>query len=175
MKKVDVTKILVWAKMKNVPLEAWSKEGISALERSLGKPLRWIMLQHKYVRMGKGGQNKLEYWLNLMWIKGSKKRYVYSIGVKIIWLFRHGDGKCKKVLRSTKESVQETNNSKQNSRDDGFTEDMIHYFKTNWEEDRIKEAEDMNEKNEDALDRGNATANMCSANEISGMDSFVLN
>ena len=61
MEKADFAKIPIWAKMINVPLEAWSKEGISGLASSLGRPLR----------MDNG-------W-SLMLIRDLKKIYVCSI------------------------------------------------------------------------------------------------
>ncbi|PWA97321.1 hypothetical protein CTI12_AA029930 [Artemisia annua] len=39
MHKIEPKKVPVWAKMSNVPLEAWSLKGISALASSLGKPM----------------------------------------------------------------------------------------------------------------------------------------
>ncbi|GKC31819.1 hypothetical protein Tco_1039113, partial [Tanacetum coccineum] len=41
--------------------------------------------------------------------------------------------------------------------------------------DRMKELDDMNEMNEDVLKGGNVAAKRCSANNVSGMDSSVLN
>ncbi|GJT55299.1 RNA-directed DNA polymerase, eukaryota, reverse transcriptase zinc-binding domain protein [Tanacetum coccineum] len=40
LSKKEETKIPLWAKMKNIALEAWTKDGISALASSLGKPIR---------------------------------------------------------------------------------------------------------------------------------------
>ena len=37
--KVEPTKMPLWIKMVNIPMEAWSVEGISAMASSLGKPL----------------------------------------------------------------------------------------------------------------------------------------
>nr|GEY91240.1 zinc knuckle CX2CX4HX4C [Tanacetum cinerariifolium] len=39
MEMVEQTKVPIWARLVNVPMEAWSAEGISALASSLGKPL----------------------------------------------------------------------------------------------------------------------------------------
>ncbi|GKE89132.1 RNA-directed DNA polymerase, eukaryota, reverse transcriptase zinc-binding domain protein [Tanacetum coccineum] len=39
MNKVEQTKVPLWVTIVNVPLEAWSSEGISALASSLGRPL----------------------------------------------------------------------------------------------------------------------------------------
>ncbi|GJS92500.1 zinc knuckle CX2CX4HX4C containing protein [Tanacetum coccineum] len=39
LEKVEQTKIPLWVKLVNVPLEAWSSEGISALASSLGRPI----------------------------------------------------------------------------------------------------------------------------------------
>ncbi|PWA90585.1 hypothetical protein CTI12_AA093830 [Artemisia annua] len=39
MQKIETKKLPVWVKMSNVPLEAWSLKGISALASSLGKPM----------------------------------------------------------------------------------------------------------------------------------------
>ncbi|GKA91847.1 hypothetical protein Tco_0813772 [Tanacetum coccineum] len=40
--------------------------------------------------------------------------------------------------------------------------------------DRLKEAEEIKEKNEDVLNGGNVVAQKCSANDVNGMDSSVL-
>lgn len=81
MEKADVAKIPIWAKMINVPLEAWSKEGISALASSLGRPLR---MDNGFVKMVRGEQSLLEYWWSLMLIRDLKKIYVCSIEAKKI-------------------------------------------------------------------------------------------
>ncbi|GKE62411.1 zinc knuckle CX2CX4HX4C containing protein, partial [Tanacetum coccineum] len=39
MERMEPKKLPVWAKIVNVPLEAWTMEGISALASSLGKPI----------------------------------------------------------------------------------------------------------------------------------------
>ncbi|GKD86270.1 hypothetical protein Tco_1357424 [Tanacetum coccineum] len=53
--------------------------------------------------------------------------------------------------------------------------DKIIYFKMKWEEDRLKEKEDLNEEYEDVMDGRNDSAIRCSANMISGMDTTDLN
>nr|GEX89195.1 hypothetical protein [Tanacetum cinerariifolium] len=52
---------------------------------------------------------------------------------------------------------------------------MINYFKQKWEEDRLKEAEEKNEKNEDVLIGENIAAQRCSANDVNGEETSVLN
>ncbi|XP_071709287.1 uncharacterized protein [Rutidosis leptorrhynchoides] len=39
IKKVEPSKLPVWVKLSNVPLEAWSSKGISAISSKLGKPI----------------------------------------------------------------------------------------------------------------------------------------
>lgn len=52
---------------------------------------------------------------------------------------------------------------------------MIYYFKVKWEEDRMKEREAQDEQYENVLEGRNEVASMCSANEVSGMSTIVLN
>ncbi|GJV58011.1 RNA-directed DNA polymerase, eukaryota, reverse transcriptase zinc-binding domain protein [Tanacetum coccineum] len=50
--------IPLWAKLTNVPLEAWSKEGISALVSSLGKP---IIMDNMTSQICRTGMGKVDY------------------------------------------------------------------------------------------------------------------
>ncbi|GJV05891.1 ribonuclease H-like domain-containing protein [Tanacetum coccineum] len=54
------------------------------------------------------------------------------------------------------------------------SKDMISYFKLKWEEDRMKEKESQQEDIEDVMKGHNMSARMCSANEISGMETTIL-
>ena len=47
-------KIPLWVKMFDVPLEAWSKEGISKLASGLGKPLIMDAMTANMCQFGKG-------------------------------------------------------------------------------------------------------------------------
>ncbi|GKC05519.1 putative receptor-like protein kinase [Tanacetum coccineum] len=54
LSKKEETTIPLWAKMKNIPLEAWTKDGISALASSLGKPLRMDNITAQACVAGRG-------------------------------------------------------------------------------------------------------------------------
>lgn len=56
-----------------------------------------------------------------------------------------------------------------------WTKDMIYYFKVEWEEDRMKGKEAQDKQYEDVLEGRNKVASVCSANEVSGMSTTVLN
>nr|GEW63500.1 hypothetical protein [Tanacetum cinerariifolium] len=69
MQKVEPKKMLVWVKINNVPLEAWSVKGISALATGLGKPILMDTMTAKCV-------TKELYTDKSNNIKGSKKVHV---------------------------------------------------------------------------------------------------
>nr|GEZ07311.1 hypothetical protein [Tanacetum cinerariifolium] len=50
----EETKIPLWAKLKNIPLEAWTKDGISVMASSLGKPLRMDNITTQACVAGRG-------------------------------------------------------------------------------------------------------------------------
>ncbi|GJY92303.1 RNA-directed DNA polymerase, eukaryota, reverse transcriptase zinc-binding domain protein [Tanacetum coccineum] len=54
MEKIELTKIPLWVSMVNVPLEAWSTEGISALASSLGRPSIMDNMTAKRCKLGEG-------------------------------------------------------------------------------------------------------------------------
>ncbi|GKB83474.1 ATPase, F1/V1/A1 complex, alpha/beta subunit [Tanacetum coccineum] len=54
LEKTEETKIPLWAKLKNIPLEAWTKDGISALASSLGTPLRMDNVTAQACQVGRG-------------------------------------------------------------------------------------------------------------------------
>ncbi|GJZ13732.1 RNA-directed DNA polymerase, eukaryota, reverse transcriptase zinc-binding domain protein [Tanacetum coccineum] len=55
-----------------------------------------------------------------------------------------------------------------------WSKDMISYFKLEWYEVSLKDKEGLQENIKDAMEGGNMSAKMCSANEVSGMESVVL-
>ncbi|GJZ17124.1 RNA-directed DNA polymerase, eukaryota, reverse transcriptase zinc-binding domain protein [Tanacetum coccineum] len=54
MENIELTKIPLWVSMVNVPLEAWSTEGISALASSLGRPIIMDNMTTKRCKLGEG-------------------------------------------------------------------------------------------------------------------------
>ncbi|GKC58901.1 RNA-directed DNA polymerase, eukaryota, reverse transcriptase zinc-binding domain protein [Tanacetum coccineum] len=58
MQRVEHNKVPIWVKMVDVPLEAWSIEGISALASSLGKPL---IMDTMTANMCHNGMGRLEF------------------------------------------------------------------------------------------------------------------
>ncbi|GKA91848.1 ty3-gypsy retrotransposon protein [Tanacetum coccineum] len=142
MKEVDATRIPVWAKLMNIPLESWSKEGISALASSLGKPLRMDNVTTQICKDGKGRAeyarvlaeldvNKgikdeidVQYRSKDNVIKGTKKVKVEYVWKPVICshckVFRHRDEKCKKFQRPIIIKTHENEKNKEHDEDDGF-------------------------------------------------------
>nr|GEY67426.1 hypothetical protein [Tanacetum cinerariifolium] len=119
MKKVDVTKISVWVKLINIPMEAWSKEGISAMASSLGKPLR---MDNTTAQICKDGKGRAEY------ARGTKK-----IKVEDLWkpntcsqckIFGHSDTRCRKNQNLNVGRNQVAPNSREHAGEKHFTEEM---------------------------------------------------
>lgn len=54
MEKVEATKIPLLAELNNVPLEAWTEDGISALASSLGTPIRMDNVTAQVCQSGMG-------------------------------------------------------------------------------------------------------------------------
>ncbi|GJY04818.1 zinc finger, CCHC-type containing protein [Tanacetum coccineum] len=54
MEKVEQTKVPLWVTLVNLPMEAWSTEGISALASSLGKPLIMDNITARRCQYGEG-------------------------------------------------------------------------------------------------------------------------
>nr|GEX63206.1 ATPase, F1/V1/A1 complex, alpha/beta subunit, zinc knuckle CX2CX4HX4C [Tanacetum cinerariifolium] len=210
MKKVDATRIPVWAKLINIPLEAWLKEGISALASSLGKPLRMDNVTAQICKDGKGRTDFarvlvefhaskgfkdvicVQYKSKDNMIKGVKKLSLREIIREIMrdGTYRRNentnDGReyqQKKVMENNREwhrktlqgvivdAIRKSPNKfdvlvEDNERQElnmlkdmnkklqptctethNWSQDMVQYFKMKWEEDRLKDKKDMNEKN----------------------------
>lgn len=69
MEKVEPIKLPVWVKLMRIPMEAWSKEGISALTSCLGKPL---MMDEVTARMCQHGIGRTDYARVLVEFEASK-------------------------------------------------------------------------------------------------------
>ncbi|PWA39134.1 ATPase, F1/V1/A1 complex, alpha/beta subunit, Zinc knuckle CX2CX4HX4C [Artemisia annua] len=70
MQKIEPKKVPVWVKMSNVPLEAWSLKGISALASSLGKPM---VMDNMTAAMCYKGVGNLDYARVLVEIDAEKE------------------------------------------------------------------------------------------------------
>nr|GFB02039.1 hypothetical protein [Tanacetum cinerariifolium] len=203
MKKVDVTKIFVWVKLINIPMEAWSKEGISALASSLGKPLR---MDNTTAQICKDGKGRAEY------DRGTKK-----IKVEDLWkpnlcsqckIFGHSDTRCRKNQNLNVERNQVAANSREHVGEENFTEvrhkrnnlvrnnDQAGYnqwkgekrnvwnrnggmedrFNPSYEKNTMNNStvvDNHNENEENVYEWANVAAKRCSANHVIGMDSSV--
>nr|GEU61976.1 hypothetical protein [Tanacetum cinerariifolium] len=199
--------IHVWAKIRDVPLEAWTKEGISALASSLGKPIRMDKItaqkckdvkgRVEYARVlvefdvDKGFKEEIciQYMSKDNVIRGTKK-----VKVEYVWkphicsqckVFGHRDEKCSKFKRMSEGNEQDKMKNKESINVEevgGFTQvryrkkfeakrnDMIEI-----EEDRLKEAEEKNEKNGDVLIGENIAVQRCFANDVNEEETYVLN
>ncbi|GKD78583.1 ATPase, F1/V1/A1 complex, alpha/beta subunit, partial [Tanacetum coccineum] len=134
MDKAEPSKIPVWVKMRNVPMEAWSVKGISALASSIGKPVIMDKVTTKMCVTGigrigfarvlveiearKGIKDKIEVMYRSKNINEGTKKIV---NVEYSWipsicthckLFGHNDNFCKKknMEGSKKESVEKKDN-----------------------------------------------------------------
>ncbi|GKC89584.1 RNA-directed DNA polymerase, eukaryota, reverse transcriptase zinc-binding domain protein [Tanacetum coccineum] len=70
MKKVETKKVPVWIKLVNVPLEAWSVEGLSSLSSSVGKP---ILMDTTTAAMCHTGNGSFDYTKVLVEMDTEKK------------------------------------------------------------------------------------------------------
>ncbi|GJY69516.1 ATPase, F1/V1/A1 complex, alpha/beta subunit [Tanacetum coccineum] len=282
MERVDVTKIPVWAKIRDVPLEAWTKEGISALASSLGKPIRMDNITAQNCKDGKGRAEYarvlvefdvdkgfkeeicIQYRSKDNVIRGTKKVKVeydkmknkesidvdevsgftqvryrknfeakrndrigmnqYGGSKRNVWnnngVYKKKDKAVGSIgdnqIQGKKGSTTKQNKADNTARvsqnmfaplDDmsekhelnvlkdrmivdqylnkklqptcaettNWSKDMISYFKQKWDENRLKEAEENNEKNEDVLIGENIAAQRCSANDVNGEETSILN
>ncbi|GJV53841.1 RNA-directed DNA polymerase, eukaryota, reverse transcriptase zinc-binding domain protein [Tanacetum coccineum] len=145
MDKKEMSTIPIWAKLTNVPLEAWSNEGISALASRLGKPL---IMDNMTTRMCKHGSGKMEYARVLVEFdvkKGFKDKIVIqyrnkenevkgskTVNVEYLWkpdicshcsVFGHDFNKCGKRPKTVDEIEKERENVKPIETDaEGFIE-----------------------------------------------------
>ncbi|GJS99828.1 RNA-directed DNA polymerase, eukaryota, reverse transcriptase zinc-binding domain protein [Tanacetum coccineum] len=132
LNKVEPKKIPVWVKMRNVPMEAWSVKGISALASSIGKPaimdeITAKMCVTKVGRVGfarvlveidaeKGIKDKIEIMYKSKSIaEGTKK----VVEVEYSWIprvcshykvFGHTDSFCKKKSKIVGDNESKKNN-----------------------------------------------------------------
>ncbi|GJX45179.1 RNA-directed DNA polymerase, eukaryota, reverse transcriptase zinc-binding domain protein [Tanacetum coccineum] len=170
----ETTKNLVWAKLNNIPLEAISNKGISALASSLGKPLRMDNTTAKVCQsgMGKGEYTRVlvEFDVNKGFkdeiciryrnkenqVKGTK-----SVKVEYQWrseicthykVFGHDVSKCKNVVRvdDGKNKQGETNNEKRKHycEEEGFIEEKPWKAWTSLNKFAVFEKNDMDEQQE---------------------------
>lgn len=69
LKKVEPTKIPVWAKIAEIPLEAWTVEGISAISSSIGRP---VIMDSMTAYVCKNGVGRTEFARVLVEIEANK-------------------------------------------------------------------------------------------------------
>nr|GEY81447.1 hypothetical protein [Tanacetum cinerariifolium] len=190
MKAMDVTRIPVWAKLMDVPLEAWTKEGISALASILGKPIR---MDNITAQNCKDGRARAEYARVLVEFdvnKGFKEEIciqyrskdkikgIKKVKVEYVWkphictlckVFGHKDEKCSKL------------NIRRGLRINRMIEGILINAEEGKEmfgiimEDGIKEAEEYTKKDEDVLIGENIAAQRCFANIVNEKEASVLN
>ncbi|GJZ86040.1 RNA-directed DNA polymerase, eukaryota, reverse transcriptase zinc-binding domain protein [Tanacetum coccineum] len=166
LERKEENKIPIWAKLKNVPPEAWTRDGISALASSLGKPLRMDNITAQACQTGRGRATFARVLVEF----DVKKGYKDEIGIQ--YMSKDKIVKEEEVLDENtelkqlkdrmivdhylNEKIQPTCSESQN-----WSKDMIAYFKLKWEEDRLKEMEDI----EDVMGSENMCAKKCSADE----------
>ncbi|GJT17403.1 RNA-directed DNA polymerase, eukaryota, reverse transcriptase zinc-binding domain protein [Tanacetum coccineum] len=169
LEKKDETKIPLWAKIKNIPLETWTKDRISALASSLGKPLRMdnIIAQKGELRyFEKKGRD-----INGVYKRKEVVKEVQNDQQKDN-TDKSNDAQSKEAkgkeeemdkrtkLKSLKDRIlvdQYLNKKMQPTcaEAQNRSKDMISYFKLKWEEDRMKEKESQHEDIEDVMEGHN--------------------
>ncbi|GKF22338.1 RNA-directed DNA polymerase, eukaryota, reverse transcriptase zinc-binding domain protein [Tanacetum coccineum] len=80
IKKETPCKILVWIRLYNVPIEAWSIKGISAISSRLGRP---IMMDQMTTDMCKEGSGRLGYVRVLVEVDAGKE-YLEKIEINYV-------------------------------------------------------------------------------------------
>ncbi|GJV27430.1 zinc knuckle CX2CX4HX4C containing protein [Tanacetum coccineum] len=100
--RTEPSKLPVWVKMYNIPMEAWSIKGISALASSLGKPL---MMDDITARMSAKWEGRLGFARVLVEIDAGNelKSEIVVIG--------HDDAKCLKKVKDNNERKNATVNA----------------------------------------------------------------
>ncbi|GJX74667.1 putative ribonuclease H-like domain-containing protein [Tanacetum coccineum] len=160
-------------KIVNVPLEARSMHGISALASSLGSLLKW-----KQIRRLK---RKLKYNIEirtkiLKEVKRQcKQEGVGSSGNEESLNSSNDNGRMdgpelyrkKRVFNAKMQGPRKTINNGNNA---GKLKDMVKYFKEKWEEDRQKEINVVNEETEgeDVINLSKGSTKIRGENEING-------
>nr|GEZ26176.1 hypothetical protein [Tanacetum cinerariifolium] len=142
IKKTEPSKLPLWVKLLNVPLEAWTQKGISALASGVGKPIIMDALTTEICHSGKG---KLGYARVLV-----EPDLCKNCGV-----FGHNEFSCKFGHETQNEKgTNEVNNDaeKKKTRDEqkGFIE--VQYKKkvqTNGNQKQQKNFKNNNDKNKD--------------------------
>ncbi|GJR71586.1 RNA-directed DNA polymerase, eukaryota, reverse transcriptase zinc-binding domain protein [Tanacetum coccineum] len=195
MEEKEKTKILVWAKLINVPLEAWSKEGISALSSSLGKPL---IMDTMTTQMCKYGFGRLEYARVLVEFD-VKKGFKEKIEVQ----YRNKENEVKGSKTVKDENVNVKKNSNVQSKVWPIQKDNLNAMKKTankyvvlsemneeernelnvlkdriiekWAEDRLKEDNKDAKNLEDVIENEEQVDYNWLAVEIKGGDATVLN
>ncbi|GJZ37889.1 ATPase, F1/V1/A1 complex, alpha/beta subunit [Tanacetum coccineum] len=232
LKRKEETKIPLWAKIKNVPLKAWIKDGISALASSLGKTLRMDNITAQACQDGMGKAEFARVLVEFDVKKGFKEEIViqYKSKENIVKGTKNiangnlrfaptSSGRSKEdegFVEVRKEAAKETqnenqsnnvekgsfrqDNEKEDNRDWTIQDEIPSAIKKSknkydvleeeefdegkelkqlkdrmiqkWEEDKMKENKDQREYIEDVMEGENICAKMCSANEVSGMETL---
>ncbi|GKA68338.1 reverse transcriptase domain, reverse transcriptase zinc-binding domain protein, partial [Tanacetum coccineum] len=132
MEKIELTKIPLWVSMVNVPLEAWSTEGISALASSLGSQSLWIHDQQE--RSGEQVGCKLNN------MEDDNEELEILKGRMIV------DGFIRKNRQPNGIEIKR------------WTHDMVTYFRKQLEVNKLKEMEDLSMDTEDVLENNTSIA-----------------
>ncbi|GKA07497.1 RNA-directed DNA polymerase, eukaryota, reverse transcriptase zinc-binding domain protein [Tanacetum coccineum] len=74
MDKIEQTKVPLWVTLVNIPMEAWSSEGISALASSLGKPLQMDNMTARRCQFGEGRLDFARVLVEFDVVKGCKEK-----------------------------------------------------------------------------------------------------
>ncbi|GKA36412.1 retrovirus-related pol polyprotein from transposon TNT 1-94 [Tanacetum coccineum] len=141
---MNKTKIPLWVKLVNVPLEASSSEGISALASSLGRPIIMDIMTAKRCKLGEGRLDFARVLDDIEELEKLKGRMVV-------------DTFLNKRIQPNFIKVK------------NWTQDMVKYFKEQWEINRNKEVEEDNDNIEDVLENNTGIAKELSIEEMEGL------
>ncbi|GKE05261.1 RNA-directed DNA polymerase, eukaryota, reverse transcriptase zinc-binding domain protein [Tanacetum coccineum] len=168
--KANPCKILIWIKLLNVPLEAWSIRRISALASRLGKP---IMMDNMIASMCHKGTGQVGYARILVEIDAKKARHEGMKGKGIMNELIYGkEGKRMSSLKSGAKGIME--GLKPNDEvTKKWTYDMKRYFKYRWE--ALNRGYGDSDEENDVLEMKDDTINSLIAEEINGNDTQLLN
>ncbi|GJT03879.1 bifunctional inhibitor/plant lipid transfer protein/seed storage helical domain-containing protein [Tanacetum coccineum] len=197
-----MNKIPLWVSMVNVPLEAWSTEGISALASSLGKPIimdnmtaksylncekrektaeEIVIEEKKKEELAKqrnrrnGDFNSLN---NHMWNKkfdDRRQRSGEQVGCKLNNM--EDDNEELEILkgRMIVDGFIRKNRQPNGIEIKGWTHDMVTYFRKQLEVNKLKEMEDLSMDTGDVLENNTSIAKRVNEAKMEGMDTTILN
>ncbi|GJQ95931.1 RNA-directed DNA polymerase, eukaryota, reverse transcriptase zinc-binding domain protein [Tanacetum coccineum] len=155
MEKIEQSKVPLWVSLVNVPLEAWSKEGISALASSLGKPLIMDTMTAKRCSLGEGRMDFARILVEFDVMKGFKEeRLKYSIETKTTIRKRRSVDELEEDARKKEEIIRKKNEENKGS-DGRKTYDEIRNKRDIWKRKEVNKGKQNNSRGKEQEKEGN--------------------